>query len=304
MRNSGKAANFILGKAVAELETELANYLGVKHAIAVSSGTDALVLALKAAGIQPEDSVLVPNFTFYATVEAVSLVGAKPKFVDIESRNFNLCPKHLELMHDASCKAILPVHLFGAPAQMNEICNFANRHELTVIEDAAQAFGAKFHGNRVGSIGDLGCFSFYPTKVLGAFGDGGLVTTNNDELAVQVRLLRNHGIVGPNQHQIVGYCSRLNPVQAVLLKLKLKAVDLKIKRRRLLAQRYIDNLQDLELGLPREFADEKHVFNIFTVRTKLRENIASALREHKVGHQIYYPMPVHKQLPYQPAQCS
>ena len=295
----GEKGNFILGDAISELELELAKFLDIKHTISVSSGTDALVLALKAAGIQPGDSVLVPNFTFFATAEAVSLVGAIPKFVDIESDEFNLCPNQLEQAIDDSCRAVIPVHLFGAPAKMERICEIANDSNLVVIEDAAQAFGSTINGTYTGNFGALGCFSFYPTKILGTYGDGGLITTKDDELAHQLKLLRNHGIAGANEHQLIGYCSRLNPVQATLLKIKLPQVMDSIRRRRECANRYMQRLQGLDLDLPQHQEGTLHVFNIFTIRTSARDEITHAFKKQQIGYQIYYPKPLHKQKPYQ-----
>ena len=299
----GEKGNFILGEAVSELELALAAFLDVKHAVSVSSGTDALVLALKAAGIQPGDSVLVPNFTFFATAEAVSLVGATPKFVDIEPDEFNLCPNQLERAIDDSCRAVIPVHLFGAPAKMERICAIANHSRLVVIEDAAQAFGSGINGTYAGNLGDLGCFSFYPTKILGTYGDGGLITTNDDALAHQLKLLRNHGVTGANEHQLIGFCSRLNPVQAVLLKIKLPRVKDVVRQRRERANRYVERLQGLELKLPQHGKRSSHVFNIFTIRTSARDEIAHAFQKEKIGYQIYYPKPLHKQPPYQAMHC-
>ena len=299
----GAKGNFILGEAVSELELELAEFLDVKHAVSVSSGTDALVLSLKAAGIQPGDSVLVPNFTFFATAEAVSLVGATPKFVDIEPYEFNLCPNQLEQAVDDTCRAVIPVHLFGAPAKMERICEVANHSGLAVIEDAAQAFGSTIDGTYAGNFGDLGCFSFYPTKILGTYGDGGLITTNDDALANQLKLLRNHGITGANEHQLIGFCSRLNPVQAALLKIKLPRVKDVVRRRRECANRYMERLQGLDLMLPNHRDRAGHVFNIFTIRTSARDEITRAFQKQRIGYQIYYPKPLHKQLPYQAMHC-
>ncbi len=295
----GRSGNFILGEAITQVESNLAETLQVKHAITVSSGTDAIVLALRAAGVGQGDSVIVPNFTFYASAEAISLTGAQPKFVDIAIEDFNIDPDQINAAIDKTVKAILPVHLFGLPARMPEICAIAKQHNIAVIEDVAQAFGSQCHGSYTGSIGDMGCFSFYPTKILGAYGDGGMITTDDDTLAHQLRLIRNHGTTGPNQHELIGCTSRLNCVQAVLLGLKLEPIHQVIDRRRQLAKLYVERLQECDVILPRDLPDKSHVYNIFTIRTKFRNKIAAALQANQVGYQIYYPKPVHQQLPYQ-----
>ena len=295
----GHSGNFILGDAINQLETCLADFLGVKHAVSVSSGTDAISLALKALGVGSGDSVIVPDFTFFATAEAISLVGATPIFVDINPIDFNIDVSKIESAIRADTKAILPVHLFGAPANLGPILELAAKKSIAVIEDAAQAFSARIGGNCVGSIGHAGCFSFYPTKVLGAFGDGGLVTTNDSQVADQLTLLRNHGLTGPNIHSLIGCTSRLNCVQATLLLIKLNSIDEKIKSRHEIARIYFEQLAGLDLVLPRQQRGTTHAYNIFTVRSRLRDNIAQALKIHNIGHQIYYPMPLHKQPPYQ-----
>ena len=294
----GQTGNFILGSAVNQLESELADYLGVNHVVTVANGTDAIVIALRAIGIGSGDTVIVPNFTFYASVEAISLVGARPRLVDICQDDFNVDPQKIREAIDDRVKAILPVHLFGLPANMKEICSIGEEYDIPVIEDAAQAFGSIYGDKFGGNIGDFGCFSFYPTKVLGAYGDGGMITTNCEESAEKVRLLRNHGITGPNQHDLIGCTSRLDAIQAVLLSLKLKSVSQAIKRRRELADRYRQLLQDYPVDIPKDLPDSKHVFNIFTIRSAERKKIADGLRSNQIGCQIYYPMPIHNQIPY------
>ena len=294
----GKTGNFILGPAIERFESSIAEYLGVEHAVSVSSGTDALILALQALGIGPGDSVVIPDFTFFATAEAVSLTGAAPVFADIEPATFNIDADRLETVIRPDTKAIVPVHLFGAPAKMTQINQIAKRKGIAVVEDAAQAFGAKIGKMHVGAWGDVGCFSFYPTKVLGAFGDGGLITTGDGEIANKLRLMRNHGVAGANIHCLIGRTSRLNCVQAALLQIKLQSVDDKIHRRQQLAKLYIDHLQGLELSLPQQPEGMTHVYNILTISTPMRDVIARALSEEQIGHQIYYPMPVHRQQPY------
>ncbi len=294
----GISGNFILGDAIDQFETRLANYLGVEHAVSVSSGTDAISLALKALGVGPDDSVIVPDFTFFATAEAVSLIGATPVFVDVDPIDFNIDVSKVESAIRADTKAILPVHLFGAPANLGPILELANKKDIAVIEDTAQAFGARIGERYTGSIGDAGCFSFYPTKVLGAFGDGGLVTTNDIQTADQLKLLRNHGVTGPNTHSLIGTTSRLDCIQSTLLLIKLSSIDEKIGSRHEISNLYFKQLEGLELTLPRQLPGTTHAYNIFTVRSRLRDEIAEALKRHNIGYQIYYPMPLHKQQPY------
>ncbi len=300
----GTNGNFILGAAISELEQKLAQYLGVAHVITVSSGTDALVLAMRALKVKPGDSVIVPNFGFYATPEAVSLVGARPVFVDIQFDDFNLDANQIEDNIDNSTTAILPVHLFGAPANMDDIREIGRRKGVAVIEDAAQSFGAKLADKFVGGLGDAGCFSFYPTKILGAYGDGGMVTTNDEEVASKTKLLRNHGIVGPNEHELIGYTSRLNTVQAKLIGLKLPTVDEAILRRQVIAQMYRNRLGDLDIDLPSSQNGSTHVYNIFTIRTSRRDHLVDSLLQQQVGHQIYYPKPLSEQPPYKSSQVK
>ncbi len=298
IRGLGRTGNFILGPAIEELEKMLCQFLRVAHAVTVSSGTDALVLALRAVGVRPGQSVIVPNFGFFATPEAVSLIGATPRFVDIRKTDFTIDPAAVEAAIDSSTAAILPVHLFGCPADMQSIRDVAGRHGIAVVEDAAQSFGASENGLPTGGLGDAGCFSFYPTKILGAFGDGGMVTTNDDSLGEQLRLLRNHGIVGANRHALIGCTSRLNTVQAKLLELKLANVETAIARRREIADAYRSRLGDLDVVLPGERDNAVHVYNIFTIRTSSRDTLASALEREQIGFQIYYPSPLHEQKPY------
>ncbi len=299
IRQLGQTGSFILGDAVSKVEAELAGFLGVRHVVTVANGTDAIVIALRAAGVEHGDVVIVPNFTFYASVEAVSLVGAEPRLVDISLDDFNIDPEKIREVMDERVRAIIPVHLYGLPADMVEIRAIGDQYGIPIIEDVAQAFGSGCNAIYSGGIGDFGCYSFYPTKVLGLYGDGGMIVTNCDEHNEQLRLLRNHGIVGPNLHQLIGCTSRLDAVKAVLLSLKLKSVNQAIERRRELANHYRRLLRSCDVTLPSDLPDRRHVFNIFTVRTPKRDRIAAALKANNIGYQIYYPMPVHKQLPYQ-----
>ena len=294
----GETGNFILGDAIRDFETCIADYLGVSHAVSVSSGTDALVLALRALDIGQGDSVVLPDFTFFATAEAVSLTGATPVFVDIDPVSFNMDVSKVEVVLRNDTKAILPVHLFGSPADIHSILDLATQRGIAVIEDAAQAFTAKIGESFVGSRCDAGCFSFYPTKVLGAFGDGGMITTNSDSLAEKLKLLRNHGVTSANVHSLIGSTSRLNCVQAKLLQVKLKSIDETARRRLNIVKMYFEQLEGLDLDLPRQQSGTTHAYNIFTIRSRSRDKIAEALKIHNIGYQIYYPMPLHQQTPY------
>lgn len=294
----GETGNFILGASVERFEREIAAYLNVRHAVTVASGTDALVLALKAVGFEPGQTVIVPAFGFFATAEAVTLAGGKPIFVDIHDDDFNISAQAVEDAIDDTTGAIIPVHLFGAPADMDYLCAIGEMHGIPVIEDAAQAFGTTRNGQFTGTFSDAGCFSFYPTKVLGAYGDGGMVVTNDDEIADQLKLLRNHGIVGANVHELVGCTSRLDSIQAELLSLKLRTVEHDIERRREIASRYIQRLADLEIKLPSEPANIRHCYNIFTIGSRFRDEIAQKLSANSCGYQIYYPLPLYRQKPY------
>lgn len=295
----GCSGNFILGDTISRFESRMAEYLGVEHAVSVSSGTDAISLALKALGVGSGDSVIVPDFTFFATVEAVSIVGATPVFVDIDPIDFNIDVSKIESEIRADTKAILPVHLFGAPANLDPILELAAEKGIAVVEDTAQAFGARIGESYAGSIGNTGCFSFYPTKVIGAFGDGGLVTTNDIQIADRLKLLRNHGVTGPNVHSLIGSTSRLDCVQATLLLIKMNSIDEKIRIRHEISNIYFEQLEGLDLELPRQQSETTHAYNIFTIRSRLRDDIAEALKNHGIGFQIYYPLPLHKQQPYQ-----
>ncbi|MDE0308856.1 MAG: DegT/DnrJ/EryC1/StrS family aminotransferase [Acidiferrobacterales bacterium] len=294
----GLSGNFILGDAIDRFETLMADYLKVEHAVSVSSGTEAISLALKASGVGPGDSVIVPDFTFFATAEAVSLIGATPIFVDIDPIDFNIDVSRIESAIRDNTKAILPVHLFGAPANLAPIMRIAADRGIAVVEDAAQAFGARIGERFAGSIGDAGCFSFYPTKVLGAFGDGGLVATNDAWIADQLKLLRNHGVTGPNTHSIIGSTNRLDCIQAAVLSVKINSVDGKIRTRHEISEIYLEQLQGLDLTLPQQQVGTTHAYNVFTVRSRIRNTIAKVLDRHGIGYQIYYPFPIHKQLPY------
>ncbi|MGR8933495.1 MAG: DegT/DnrJ/EryC1/StrS family aminotransferase [Gammaproteobacteria bacterium] len=286
---------FILGPNVQAFETEAAQYLGVKHAVGVASGTDALHLALLAEGIGAGDEVITTAFTFIATVEAIRYVGATPIFVDIDGRTFNICPQAIEAAITPKTKAVLPVHLFGQPADMLPIQRLCSRHDLKLIEDCAQSFGATIDAQQTGSFGDAAGFSFFPSKNLGAYGDGGLVTTNSDATAAKVRMLRNHGSDVRYFHDAIGFNSRLDEIQAVVLRAKLKRVDEYNNRRRHAAHLYSKLMEDLPLTTPYEDGIGNHVYHQYTLLCERREEVIKALQEHQIGCAIYYPVPLHKQ---------
>ncbi len=286
---------FILGPNVTTFEQEAAAYLGVQHAIAVASGTDALHLALAAAGIGPDDEVITSPFTFIATAEAIRYVGATPVFVDIEPGSFNIDPAQLERAITPRSKAILPVHLFGQPADMTAIEAICKKHNLLLIEDCAQSFGAAIDGRMTGSIGLAGCFSFFPSKNLGCYGDGGMVTTNSAELAEQLRILRNHGSKVRYHHSVIGYNSRLDELQAVILRAKLPHIDAYNSGRRRVAQRYSQQLAGSLLTPPFEDNKGVHVYHQYTCLTDKRDAVMAALTAAGIASAVYYPIPLHRQ---------
>ena len=292
------SGQFILGPNVHAFEQQAADYLGVAHAISCASGTDALHLALRAAGIGPGDEVITTPFTFIATAEAIHYVGAKAVFVDIEQDTFNINPQAVADAITENTKAILPVHLFGQPANLPALQDLATQHQLRLIEDCAQCFGADIQQRFCGSIGDLGCFSFFPSKNLGCYGDGGMVSTSSDELAEQLRIYRNHGSPERYYHTVVGYNSRLDELQAVILRIKLKYIDQYNQQRRRVAQHYRAFFADTPLILPQEDGIGTHVFHQYTVRLPAeydRERVMAKLQQQGVASAIYYPIPLHQQ---------
>ncbi len=289
-----ESSHYILGENVKKFEEEVQNYLGVKEAIGVASGTDALHLALRALGIGNGDEVITTPFTFFATVEAIIYVGAKPVFVDIDEKTYNINPEKIEEKITPRTKAIIPVHIFGCPADMEKINEIAKQYGLKVIEDAAQAFGATVKGKKVGSLGDVGCFSFYPSKNLGCFGDGGMVVTNNSEVAEKIRILRNHGSPGRYVHETVGLNSRLDEIQAGILRIKLKYIDEYNELRRKKAELYSKYLSDVVIT-PYEPEDYYHVYHLYSIRSSEREKIKETLNSHGIPAVVYYPIPMHLQ---------
>lgn len=294
--NSGR---YILGQVVADIEKEFAKYCGTKYAVGVASGTDALHLALRAAGIKEGDEVITSPFTFVATIEAIVYCGAKPVFVDIEPKTYNLDVAKLEEKVSNKTKAILPVHLYGLAADMDKIMVVAKKHNLAVIEDCAQAAGAEFNGKKVGAFG-LGAFSFFPTKNLGCFGDGGIITTNNEATAKELVALRNHGCHKTYHHEEVGYNSRLDALQAAVLKIKLPLLKNYLYSRRENAKQYAEELKSIkEIVLPTETDKAKHTYNQFTLRVKERDKLQAHLKEKGIASMVYYPISLHLQEAYE-----
>jgi dTDP-4-amino-4,6-dideoxygalactose transaminase len=286
---------FILGPAVQAFEQEAAAYLGVKHAMGVASGTDALHLALIAEGIGAGDEVITTAFTFIATAEAIKYVGAIPVFVDIDPQTFNIAPEAIAKAITPKTKAVMPVHLFGQPADMTRIKALCDQHNLKLIEDCCQSFGASINGKQTGAIGDAGGFSFFPSKNLGAFGDGGLVTTNSDTSAAKIKQLRNHGSDVRYYHDVIGYNSRLDEMQAVILRAKLKRIDQYNQARRHIARLYSELMADLPLKTPFEDGLGEHVYHQYTCLSDRRDDILKALQEKQIACAVYYPVPLHQQ---------
>ena len=288
---------YVLGKSVDQFEREFAEYVEVKHGIGVGSGTEALHMALIACGVGPGDEVITVSHTAVATASAISLTGAKPVFVDIEPEYFTIDAECVKKAVSQKTKVIVPVHIYGHPVDMDLIMNIAEENELIVIEDCAQAHGAKYKGRKVGSIGDLGCFSFYPTKNLGAIGDGGMVVTDSPDLAKKVRLLREYGWEERYISSGNGWNSRLDELQAAVLSVKLKSLDSDNQNRGRLAGRYLEGLQELPIELPATRGDSTHVYHLFVIRTDDRDALRSHLQKDDVNTSIQYPVPVHLQ-PY------
>ncbi len=286
---------FILGPNVMELERKVAAYHEVPYAIGLASGTDALHLALRAAGVEKGDEVITTPFTFFATVEAILYCEAKPVFADIEPDTFNMNIAAVEALISDRTKAILPVHIFGHPVDMDALMPVADSHNLKVIEDCAQAFGADIRGKKVGSFGVAGCYSFYPSKNFSCYGDGGMVVTDISEINDRIRRLRNHGSSRTYQHNEVGYNSRLDEMQAAVLNVKLKRIDGYNDQRRLVAERYRERLSDLPLTLPVERKGCRHVYHQFTMRSGIRDELSAYLHSEGISNVIYYPAPIHLQ---------
>jgi dTDP-4-amino-4,6-dideoxygalactose transaminase len=292
-------AQFILGPEVAAFEKEFAAYCGAAEAVGVNSGTSALHLALLAGGIGPGDEVITTPFTFIATAAAIVYTGARPVFVDIDPDSFNIDVTRIESAITPRTKAILPVHLFGQPADMDPILDIARRRGLLVIEDAAQSHGAEYKGRRVGGIGAMGCFSFYPGKNLGAAGEGGAVVTNDPAYAHQIRLLRDWGSERKYIHQMKAYNYRMEGMQGAILRVKLRHLEQWTEARRAHAARYGELLQDCGVRLPETMPYARHVYHVYTVRSADREILRAALQEREIQTGIHYPVPIHLQPAYE-----
>jgi dTDP-4-amino-4,6-dideoxygalactose transaminase len=322
------SANYIMGREVLEFEREFAEYIGVKHAISVGNGTDALVLALMAAGVGKGDEVITTPFTFFSTAESISSVGAIPVFVDVEKDTYNIDPSKIEEKITEKTKAIMPVHIFGQAAKMDEIMAIAKKHNLKVIEDAAQAVGSEYKGEKAGSIGDVGCFSFFPTKNLGCAGDGGIITTSDDNIAIILRALRTHGsgengqkaynllnniseeiktaeghddtVYNPLKYYnyLIGFNTRLDAIQAAILRVKLPKIDEWNEKRRKNAREYDEKLKDTALTLPVSIPESKSVYNMYVVQAENREEVINKLKDKGISTGVYYPVPIHLQKAY------
>lgn len=323
------SANYIMGKTVLDFEKEFANYIGVKHAISVGNGTDALVLALKSIGIGEGDEVITTPFTFFATAEAISAVGGTPVFVDVNKDTFNIDTTKIEEKITSKTKAIMPVHIFGQSADMDEINEIAKKHNLMVIEDACQAIGGKYKGRKIGTLGDVACFSFFPTKNLGCAGDGGMIVTDNDEIATIARALRTHGsgengqkaynllnnieeevqkadesandtVYNPLKYYnyLIGYNTRLDAIQAAILDVKIKEIDKWNAKRREIVKVYNEALQNNDLVTPVAKDYNEHVYHMYILQSENREEVLQKLKEAGIATGVYYPVPLHLQKVY------
>lgn len=290
--------SFILGKEVADFETNFAAFCQAKHCIGLDSGTAALHLALLLCDVKPGDEVITTTHTFVATAEGISIIGARPVLVDIDPRTYNLDPRAVERAITPRTKAIIPVHLYGQPAEMDAILEIARKHNVRVIEDAAQAHGAEYRGKRAGTMGDLACFSFFPSKNLGAYGDAGALITNDDELAARARLLRDHGRRDKYEHLIVGYGYRLDALQAAILGAKLPHLDAWNVRRRAIADYYTELLSNTEIVPPYAPSHITPVYHIYAVRAKNRDGLRAHLKSRGIETGIHYPIPLHLQPVY------
>lgn len=293
-----ESSQFVGGREVRNFEKKFAKFCKVKYAISVNSGTDALFLALKAIGIQKNDEVITTPFSFIATAEVVANIGARPVFVDIDTDSFNIDVSKIKKAISSKTKAIIPVHLFGQMAEMSEIIKIAQKYKIFVIEDACQAIGAEYKKKKAGSIGDFGCFSFFPSKNLGAYGDGGMVVTNNKKLAEKIVLLKNHGSSEKDKYRnlILGTNSRLDTLQAAILNVKLRYLKNWQEIRQEIAQYYTQNLKNVgDIVIPKILSERVHIFNQYTIKTKKRDELKEYLKKHHIETMIYYPIPLHLQ---------
>jgi Predicted pyridoxal phosphate-dependent enzyme apparently involved in regulation of cell wall biogenesis len=322
------SASYIMGNNVTGFEKEFAEYIGVKHAISVGNGTDALVIALKSLGISPGDEVITTPFTFFATAETISAVGAIPVFVDVEKDTFNIDPAKIEEKITKNTKAIVPVHIFGQSAKMDEINEIAKKHDLKVVEDACQAIGGKYKERKIGTLGDVACFSFFPTKNLGCAGDGGMIVTDDDNVATIAKALRTHGsgengqkaynllnniteevatvqnaddtVYNPLKYYnyLIGYNTRLDAIQAAILRVKLPHIDSWNAKRRDIAKIYDEKLKDTDLVTPYISEENEPVYHMYIIQSENREAMLNKLKEKGVATGVYYPVPLHLQKVY------
>lgn len=289
-------SDFILGKEVKEFEEAISRYLGVRYAVGVASGTDALKIALQALDIGPGDEVITTPFTFIATGESIHQAGAKPVFADIDPKTLNICPQEIKKKISSKTKAVIPVHLYGQPAEMDEIISLTRDKKIFIIEDCAQAMGAVYKGKKAGAIGTVGCFSFFPGKNLGCYGDGGLLTTNDENVAERARKIRNHGSKSKYEHIMPGYNSRLDTIQAAMLLVKLKRLDEWNEQRRRHAQAYREGLAPLGFSFPEGNSHSMPSMNYFTfIVEKERDALRQYLTEQEIASGIYYPISLHLQ---------
>jgi dTDP-4-amino-4,6-dideoxygalactose transaminase len=296
-------AHFINGPAVSRFQADLQEYLGVKHVVPCANGTDALQIAMMALGLKPGDEIITPSFTYIATTEVIALLGLTPVFVEVDPQTFCIDPAAIEAAITPKTKAIVPVHLYGQAANMNAVMDIAQKHNLFVIEDNAQAIGSDYHlsnGKKVktGTIGDIGCTSFFPSKNLGCYGDGGALCTNNDELAKKIKMIANHGQQQKYVHEVIGCNSRLDTIQAAVLEVKLRQLDNYIDARREVAERYDEAFAGIPgVRIPFRADDSKHVFHQYTLilENASRAALQEALTANDIPSMIYYPIPAHKQ---------
>ncbi|RKY75344.1 transcriptional regulator [candidate division KSB1 bacterium] len=289
------SGHFILGEAVKEFEQTMANYIGIKHAIGCASGTDALQLAMMAYDFQPQDEIISTPMTFVATIEVMKLLGLKPVFVDIDPKTYCIDPAQIEEKITEKTKAIVPVHLYGQCADMDPINEIARKHNLKVIEDCAQAIGATYKGRKSCTLGDVGCLSFFPSKNLGAYGDGGMVLTNDDQIAQKLRMLRVHGAESKYRHIFLGINSRLDSIQAAILNVKLKYLDGWNEKRRQVAAKYTGLLKDSDVIVPYTAPYNVHTYHQYTIQVKDRKRLQEYLKTKGIATGIHYPVPLHLQ---------
>jgi dTDP-4-amino-4,6-dideoxygalactose transaminase len=290
--------SFIMGPNVQALEDEVSEYLNIKHSVGCASGTDALHLALRALAIGPGDEVICPSFTFAATAEAIRYVGATPIFADIDPFTLNVDPICIKNAISNRTRAVIAVHLFGLSADISEIKSLIKDKDIFLVEDCAQSFGASYKGKKTGTLGDISCFSFFPSKNLGCYGDGGMISTADDKLAETVKLLRNHGSPVRYEHTIIGYNSRLDEIQAAILRIKLKRIDQYNQQRHANASKYTQALKELGITTPNESSDSTHVYHQYTIQDSRRDKLHAALSKQNIASAIYYPKGLHQQIAF------